>query len=806
MMTVNRIFILFLFALNLVACGGAAGDAESRTSSSQAIQASSSSLAASVTTSAQESSVNSRSSITASANASGASSSILKNSSASNRASSMPANLSSSSRSLSSATGSLSGNASSATLEENTPPVMTLIGESSLELIFKQDFVDPGAEAFDENDGNLTSAIEVTLGGLDSQVPGEYTLQYHVKNASGLTATLTRFVTVLENTPPNIELVGAASVSLSIGSNFNALTATAFDLEDGVVSVSANMTNLSSLTVGRHQITYTATDAEGLSASVNRTLIITALLGGNSHSMGMGLSGIADWSTQIPFIDLMKQSRGWRDWLNNTSLPFIENENGWITALNPGQAASTVFLVLQSNFLPFTKVVVFYEGEGELRYTSSARKINDESTFGRDVVSVGAGNHLLSIASTNTDNPIRNIRIIPEPYLDAYESGEIFNPVWLDRIKDFRALRFMDWMSTNNSTQSSWKDRPKPSHRTWRGKGVPLEVMLSLANRIGIDPWFTVPHLADQHYMQQFALLVKEQLSATRKVYVEHSNEVWNWGFEQAQYANTTGRARWGDVSNARMQWHGMRTAQLCDAFKLGAFTGQASRVKCVLGVQTVYHGLQEGAMECPKWVAEGNTPCYQHGFDYIAITSYFHGGLNGPAQISSEASIEQVATLKRWMSEADGGMNQAFEQLKFGTGLRHLERYADYKGIVDELRGEFDYWVGYAKGFNLGVAAYEGGQHISANGLALFDDDNVVAFHMGINRDPRMQQLYTSVLNEWKDSGAELHMHFVDIGSPGRYGSWGALEYLTQPTSPKWQAIVNFNRTVNCWWAGCGD
>ena len=33
--------------------------------------------------------------------------------------------------------------------------------------------------------------------------------------------------------------------------------------------------------------------------------------GGGAPSLGMGLSGIADWSSELPFIDLMKSARPW---------------------------------------------------------------------------------------------------------------------------------------------------------------------------------------------------------------------------------------------------------------------------------------------------------------------------------------------------------------------------------------------------------------------------------------------------------------------------------------------------------------
>jgi len=610
----------------------------------------------------------------------------------------------------------------------------------------------------------------------------------------------------LDATPPELTLTGSQSMIVMVNSVFNDPGATAFDDVDGIIAVSVEG-DVDTTTAGNYNLLYTATDNTGNVATKSRIVSVTPIIFNVNRSMGMGITGISDWSTALPFIDLMKQSREWYNWDDkDDDRPFDLDEHDWVMSLAPDQRAGTVFLSLPNDdALIFDRVIVLYEGEGVLSYTWSSRLIAEESVPGRDVVSVGTNSNLLTIMETNPDNPIRNIRIIPDIYFEAFEKGNIFNPDWLARIDAFRAIRFMDWMNTNGSTQAEWAHRPHPGDRTWRvNDGVPLEIMIQLANHTGANPWFNIPHLADENYMQQFAKMVKAQLIPSLEVYIEHSNEVWNWGFEQAQYANVTGRARWGNVGNAYMQWHGMRTAQVCDAFKLGAFADSTERVKCVLGVQTGYHGIAAGAIDCPLWVAEGNDPCYQHGIDYIGLTTYFSAGLNGPTTWRPDPDHEP--TLRGWLNDADGGIDKAYAQLNYGTQLRHLKAFENYAGIANELREEMAYWSTYASSYSLGLVAYEGGQHITANGLTLFNQPDIVAFHTAINRDLRMEQVYLDMMNVWKEGGGELHMHFVELGTPGIYGSWGNLENLSQLTSPRWDAISTFNNTVDCWWQGCGD
>ncbi|MEO0949059.1 MAG: cellulose-binding protein, partial [Cyanobacteria bacterium J06641_5] len=411
----------------------------------------------------------------------------------------------------------------------------------------------------------------------------------------------------------------------------------------------------------------------------------------------------------------------------------------------------------------------------------------------------GKGSHLLKIVRTNPDNYIRNIQIIPEEHLEAHQQGEIFNPDWIERVESFQALRFMNWMKTNNSRQEFWEQRPKIGDRSWAiDGGIPLEVMLELANRLGVDPWFNIPHLADLNYVREFATLVETKLDRDLNIYLEHSNEVWNWQFEQAKHAGVSGQARWGERGDAYMQWHGMRTAQICDVFKEEVFDSKPQRVKCILGVHPHWHGLEEGALNCPLWVAEGNEACYLHGFDYVGITTYFNGGLNGPRKANDDFADIHTSILKSWLREPDGGMSKAFEQLADGRHLRSIEKYADYQGIEAELRERLEYWQATAENYGMGMVAYEGGQHITANGHVLRDNEAIVDFHIAVSRNPRMRDMYATMLDLWQEYGGGLHVHFVDVAAPTKHGSWGALEHLEQETSPKWEALMEFNRELS--------
>ena len=84
----------------------------------------------------------------------------------------------------------------------NTPPTITLVGSSTMNLTVNSVFTDPGASSTDAEDGNLTSSIVVT-GNVATSTIGTYTLVYSVTDSGSLSASTTRMVNVQpQNNPP----------------------------------------------------------------------------------------------------------------------------------------------------------------------------------------------------------------------------------------------------------------------------------------------------------------------------------------------------------------------------------------------------------------------------------------------------------------------------------------------------------------------------------------------------------------------------------------------------------------------------
>jgi len=80
--------------------------------------------------------------------------------------------------------------------EDSIAPVITLLGDATVSIEVGDTYIDAGATAKDNYDGDITSNI-VTVSNVDTAIVGSYTVTYDVSDANGnAAATVTRIVTV----------------------------------------------------------------------------------------------------------------------------------------------------------------------------------------------------------------------------------------------------------------------------------------------------------------------------------------------------------------------------------------------------------------------------------------------------------------------------------------------------------------------------------------------------------------------------------------------------------------------------------
>jgi len=475
--------------------------------------------------------------------------------------------------------------------------------------------------------------------------------------------------------------------------------------------------------------------------------------------IGTNLARIDDWSTDMPFTDFFKTSRPWisgtaANWKDGRTIDV--DSSGWVRSLLPGQVVRTLLfwdLSKSPGQYPSGRYVVDYKGEGVIEYGGSAKLV--ARTQEKDILDVEpsrGGGIAIEIKLTNPNNYIRNIRVYRE---GTDPSSQTFNPEFLDRLRNYKAIRFMDWMATNGdwspkggSRQKRWIDRPKLTDARWSNThGVPLEIMANLANTLKADPWFCMPHLADDEYVRNFAELANSLVSPSLRIYVEHSNEVWNRGFEQARYAQERGLALELDSNpkEAQVRYHSKRSVEIFDIWSKSIAKQRLIRV---LGAQATNAWFSEAALS------------YQNSFkktDVLAIAPYFsvRGDESAKAMTIDAlfASLESSALPK---AKANMAMQKSIAQ-KFGVSL----------------------------------IAYEAGQHLVAEG-PLRKDSAINTLFDNANRDKRMRLLYKQYLKDWTEIGGGMLMHFTHVTSARTTGRFGSLEYMTQPRdeAPKYDAL----------------
>jgi len=164
----------------------------------------------------------------------------------------------------------------------NTKPYVSLIGSYDIHIPINGSYVDEGAIAFDLEDGDLTSSVQM-VSNLNTVIAGTYTMTYTVTDSEGLVSDpVARIITVgssstVPNTPPVITVLGAPVINVQEGTVYNDPGATAFDAEDGDVTSSISIINPVNVNVpGVYTVSYTVRDSAGALGSKIRTVNVIA--------------------------------------------------------------------------------------------------------------------------------------------------------------------------------------------------------------------------------------------------------------------------------------------------------------------------------------------------------------------------------------------------------------------------------------------------------------------------------------------------------------------------------------------------
>lgn len=513
----------------------------------------------------------------------------------------------------------------------------------------------------------------------------------------------------------------------------------------------------------------------------------------SNPSLAFGLNESEDWSPEQPFLNRLKLGRPWFSSVGSyTTLESngVLDANGWpLTVPSGGIGTYMAWGEYPSMRDDLSGRYVFtYEGEGTFQY-SGMSVVSQQP--GRVVVDI-SGSPGIRIMTSNPNNRVRNAALVREEQLPYYEAGVTFNPDWIERIKDSRQVRYMDWTHTNNSSVREWSERSLPANPMWtvgEKASVPLEVQVELANFIGADPWFNIPLLATDEYIRNMAQYVRDNLDPDLKAHVELSNEVWNYGFTHFGTMNQLSTAEWGRPE--ALGYYQKLATNMAMIWK-GEFGNQADdRLVTVLGgFGTIPYNTQQHMLGTWWQPHEPNEyiPASQ-AFDAYAITSYFGTSLLGSSQSLINAINDTSVDELQWMEDYARGQLPGFQNLEDSLPAMDVQ-FAAHKAILEP--------------YGVDLILYEGGQHMHYDGGGIGGNASVQDAMRRMMRSQNMAEMYDDLWDIWQQHGDGPFMHFVDVGHSSRYGTWGLLQSLDD-TNPRAEVLFNRNNTTPAWWENRG-
>lgn len=438
---------------------------------------------------------------------------------------------------------------------------------------------------------------------------------------------------------------------------------------------------------------------------------------------------------------------------------------------------------------------------------------------------VSGGNNNTSGGGSNTAGGTRHMQIGVnlwninwDGWQNYFKSGvdwtketNPWNPALLADLSQVNGpIRFMDFDEANSNVIVDWKDRIQKTEDQYKATnpchaiqtpdvakpylptgtttsyhcGIAYEWMIDLCNRTGRDMWITVPTFSSPDYWTQLATLIKNNLDPKLKVYVEYSNETWNWISLARDYSMDMGAqmhipdAPHDVVSASPSQWYlgpAWSVWQSLNVFKafvdvfgagntgldkrlvrVIAFSENADRTARVPIGNIVFNGAPNDG-ETPDLTLNATWNPHKMVPDMLAFAPYI-----GPSD-NTDPNYPDI----------DGAAPNA--QTKFHgdivDGMAHAWR--DYRAI-----GTL---------YNIPMGTYEGGNQLNKNADVF-------------NLSPAIYDEYTFFLDQIDTLGLVIFNHYTLYGNYDSGSAWGLKRTAdtadTKAASPKWQAIKDWLAT----------
>ncbi|WP_238147057.1 hypothetical protein [Rhizorhabdus dicambivorans] len=497
------------------------------------------------------------------------------------------------------------------------------------------------------------------------------------------------------------------------------------------------------LCVGLVRITSYSKDQPVAGNAVEAPATAAPPLSRQPATYGINLSFAAFWSRERAFMNLAAGG-GWNSIRNGVWSEMPSNRvdpDGTVHGLLPGESIALSLTRPPRSRRGDLAIRCRFDGQGTVNGVAMvAPQVGPgriDFTWRQDVETA-----FFRIDATDPVDPIRHI--------DCREADAdpklLFDPAFVDSVRPYRAVRFMDWMQANMNRAGDWTRRTLPTSTIQAGpQGVAVEHLVALANQAKVDPWFVMPWNADATYMEKFARYVHDHLDPARTAYVEIGNEVWNLDFPAGKQALAEGkRLKLGATDDeARMRRYAQRSVEGFMVWER-VFADAPRRIVRILSGQNAWID--------PFMFALTYQDTARH-IDALSSAVYF-----GQTLLAEPPA--DTRDLTPLFAQLDASIASTFEV------ARRYKAAADARGLR--------------------YIAYEGGQHANYSG----PDRTLVT---RLNRDPRMGEAYRRFMTGWDREFGDLLMIYHSTSPIGTSMHFGLQEYSGQPLAeaPKRKAVL---------------
>lgn len=276
-----------------------------------------------------------------------------------------------------------------------------------------------------------------------------------------------------------------------------------------------------------------------------------------------------------------------------------------------------------------------------------------------------------------------------------------FNQQWLNDIRPFRVLRYLNPVDVNEE------------HEDPQGKLDALQCVADISRATRTTPWVCIPweFYEDSAFLDQFA-----EIFDGLEFYAEPGNEAWNWIFPYAKRCRE--RSDSNDLRGQLQQYvkEGLTLFEELDYRSL--------RFMPVLSAQYANAWTS-------KVIAEEITRSLQVSGVHLAVAPYVGGeigrGMHGDVQGMTQADMFNLCS-------------------------------AD----IELMPARLDEHMGYAKQMGGDLLAYEMGLHVIPSTGEIINDPEAVQALSDFNRSGYAARLTSSILDAWKDAGGGLACQHV--------------------------------------------